>query len=63
VDYRIHGFLKDSSKYFSTSAMLNAKVMDHFHEEKIEIIKDYLQEIDKKQDALNEMNSPVISRD
>jgi hypothetical protein len=63
VVYRIQGFLKDSSKYFSTSAMLNAKVMDHLQEEKIEIKKDYLHEIDKNQEALKEMNSPVISRD
>lgn len=38
VVYRIHGFLEDSSKYFSTSSLLNAKVMDHLHKEKIEIV-------------------------
>jgi small-conductance mechanosensitive channel len=38
VTYKIHGFLADSSKYFTTSSMLNAKVMDKLHEEKIEIV-------------------------
>ncbi len=38
VVYKIHGFLKDSSKYFTTSSLLNAKVMDKLHAEKIEIV-------------------------
>ncbi len=38
VVYKIHGFLEDSSKYFSTSSLLNAKVMDLLHEKKIEIV-------------------------
>ncbi len=38
VVYKIHGFLEDSSKYFSTSSLLNAKVMDKLHDEKIEIV-------------------------
>ncbi|PLX20085.1 MAG: hypothetical protein C0599_09770, partial [Salinivirgaceae bacterium] len=38
VVYRIHGFLEDSSKFFSTSSLLNAKVMDNLHENKIEIV-------------------------
>ncbi|MBN1183660.1 MAG: mechanosensitive ion channel [Bacteroidales bacterium] len=38
VVYKIHGFLEDSSKYFSTSSILNAKVMDKLHDEKIEIV-------------------------
>jgi len=38
VVYKIHGFLKDSSKFFSTSSFLNAKVMDKLHAEKIEIV-------------------------
>jgi len=38
VVYKIHGFLEDSSKYFSTSSLLNAKVIDKLHEEKIEIV-------------------------
>lgn len=103
VTYKIHGFLDDSNKFFSTSSELNAKVMDKLHEkqieivsptfmnqrrvddiefipkriieksdvkteklpeelvfdeaiksEKIEIKKDYLEEIDKKQEALKE---------
>lgn len=38
AEYKIHGFLGDSSKYFSTSSLLNAKVMDKLHEEKMEIV-------------------------
>jgi small conductance mechanosensitive channel len=38
VVYKIHGFLQDSSKYFSTTSLLNAKVMDKLHAEKIEIV-------------------------
>jgi len=38
VSYKIHGFLEDSSKYFSTSSLLNANVMDVLHKRKIEII-------------------------
>ncbi|NQU34759.1 MAG: mechanosensitive ion channel, partial [Bacteroidetes bacterium] len=38
VLYKIHGFLADSSKYFSTSSLLNANVMDVLHKKKIEIV-------------------------
>jgi len=38
VEYKIHGFLDDSSKFFSTSSLLNGKVMDELHEKKIEIV-------------------------
>ena len=38
VVYKIHGFLEDSSKYFSTNSLLNANVMDVLHEKKIEIV-------------------------
>lgn len=38
VLYKIHGFLEDSSKYFSTSSVLNAKVMDVLHKDNIEIV-------------------------
>jgi small-conductance mechanosensitive channel len=38
VSYKIHGFLKDSSKYFSTVSLLNANVMDVLHARKIEIV-------------------------
>ena len=38
VVYKIHGFLKDSSKFFSTSSLLNAMVMDKLHEKNIEIV-------------------------
>lgn len=38
VTYKIHGFLNDTSKFFSTSSLLNAKVMDILHKNKIEIV-------------------------
>lgn len=38
VVYKIHGFFEDSSKFFSTSSLLNANVMDKLHEKKIEIV-------------------------
>ncbi len=38
VVYKIHGFLEDSSKYFSTCSLLNARVMAKLHTEKIEIV-------------------------
>jgi len=38
VVYKIHGFLDDSNKFFSTNSLLNANVMDKLHEKKIEIV-------------------------
>jgi hypothetical protein len=38
VVYKIHGFLNDSSNYFSTCSLLNARVMDKLHAAKIEIV-------------------------
>jgi small conductance mechanosensitive channel len=38
VKYKIHGFLEDSSKFFSTNSLLNGKVMDILHEKRIEIV-------------------------
>lgn len=38
VVYKIHGFLADSGKFFSTSSLLNAKVMDTLHDAGIEIV-------------------------
>ncbi len=38
VTYKIHGFLEESSKFFSTSSLLNGKVMDCLHERRIEIV-------------------------
>ena len=38
VVYKIHGFLKDSSKFFSTNSLLNGKVLDVLHEKGIEIV-------------------------
>jgi len=38
VVYKIHGFLDDSGKYFSTNSQLNAMVMDQLHEANIEIV-------------------------
>jgi small-conductance mechanosensitive channel len=38
VVYKVHGFLEDSSKYLSTTSMLNANVLDALHEAQIEIV-------------------------
>lgn len=38
VDYKIHGFLDDSNKFFSTQSLLNANVMDNLHKKGIEIV-------------------------
>lgn len=38
VSYKIHGFLEDSTKYFSRSSQLNGQVMDKLHEKGIEIV-------------------------
>jgi len=38
VTYKVHGFLEDSGKFFSTRSLLNAKVMDLLHKNKIEIV-------------------------
>lgn len=38
VTYKIHGFLDDSSKFFSTCSLLNGNVMDKLHESEIEIV-------------------------
>lgn len=38
VVYKIHGFLEDSSIYFSKKSLLNANVMDVLHKTKIEIV-------------------------
>ena len=36
--YKIHGFLEDTNKFFSTRSLLNAKVMDMLHKNRIEIV-------------------------
>ncbi|MCF8361194.1 MAG: mechanosensitive ion channel [Prolixibacteraceae bacterium] len=38
VTYKIHGFLEDSNKFFSTNSLLNAYVIDVLHNKKIEIV-------------------------
>lgn len=38
VSYKIHGFLEDSSKYFSTSSLLNSNVISSLHDNNIEIV-------------------------
>ncbi len=38
VVYKIHGFLEDTKKFFSTRSLLNAKVMDMLHKNRIEIV-------------------------
>ncbi len=38
VSYKIHGFLEDSTKYFSTSSLLNSNVINSLHNNNIEIV-------------------------
>ncbi|MDT8401351.1 MAG: mechanosensitive ion channel [Bacteroidales bacterium] len=38
VTYKVHGFLEDTGKFFSTRSLLNAKVMDMLHKNRIEIV-------------------------
>ncbi|MEE4215198.1 MAG: mechanosensitive ion channel domain-containing protein [Bacteroidales bacterium] len=38
VTYKVHGFLEDTGKFFTTRSLLNAKVMDLLHKNKIEIV-------------------------
>jgi small conductance mechanosensitive channel len=38
VTYKVHGFLDDSDKYYSSSSLLNGKVMDVLHENRVEIV-------------------------
>ncbi|MEE4196069.1 MAG: mechanosensitive ion channel domain-containing protein [Bacteroidales bacterium] len=38
VSYKIHGFLEDANKFFSTTSLLRSKVMDHLHKDQIEIV-------------------------
>lgn len=38
VTYKIHGFLEDSTKYFSTSSLLNSNVISALHDSNIEIV-------------------------
>lgn len=38
VVYKIHGFLENSGKYFTTSSLLNARVLDVLHDGGIEIV-------------------------
>ncbi|MDK2979107.1 MAG: hypothetical protein PWP52_1821 [Bacteroidales bacterium] len=38
VSYKIHGFLDDANKFFSTTSLLRSKVMDHLHKDNIEIV-------------------------
>ncbi len=38
VSYKIHGFLEDSTKYFSTSSLLNSNVINSLHDNNIEIV-------------------------
>jgi hypothetical protein len=38
VTCKVHGFLKDSDKYYSSSSLLNGKVMDVLHENRVEIV-------------------------
>ncbi|MDY6800628.1 MAG: mechanosensitive ion channel [Bacteroidota bacterium] len=38
VSYKIHGFLENANKFFSTTSLLRSKVMDHLHKNNIEIV-------------------------
>ncbi len=38
IVYKIHGFLEDSNTFFSAKSLLNAKVIDKLHAQKIEIV-------------------------
>lgn len=38
ITYKVHGFLEDSDNYYSSSSLLNGKVIDILHENKIEIV-------------------------
>ncbi|MDA3954532.1 MAG: mechanosensitive ion channel [Bacteroidales bacterium] len=38
VSYKIHGFLEDSGKYFSTNSLLNSNVIGSLHDNNIEIV-------------------------
>jgi len=70
VTYQIHGFLKDSGKYFSTTSLLNGKVMDALHEKGVEIIspsfmnqrvvdnKDFIPKVQAKKAVEEERMSP-----
>jgi len=52
VVYKIHGFLEDSGKYFSTSSLLNGNVMDVLHKNGIEIVSPTFinqRQVDKKE--------------
>ncbi|AHW58957.1 Mechanosensitive ion channel [Draconibacterium orientale] len=68
VVYKIHGFLEDSSTYFSTSSLLNAKVMDKLHAEKIEIVSPTFmnqRRVDEKEfipKQVEELTEPVAEK-
>ena len=38
VNYKVHGFLEDSNKFFSARSLLNGQVMDALHKKQIEIV-------------------------
>ena len=38
MNYKVHGFLDDSDKYYSSCSLLNGKVMDVLHENRVEIV-------------------------
>jgi hypothetical protein len=38
VVYKIHGFLEDSNRFFSTTSLLNTQILDKLHENGIEIV-------------------------
>lgn len=63
VVYKIHGFLDDSSKYFSTGSLLNGKVMDILHEKGIEIVSPSFmnqRRVDDKEFIPAKIEKPII---
>jgi small-conductance mechanosensitive channel len=64
--YKIHGFLEDSNKFFSTNSLLNAYVIDVLHDKEIEIVSpafmnqrrvDEVKFIPEKEKVKNEKNT------
>jgi small-conductance mechanosensitive channel len=70
VVYQIHGFLEDSSKFYSTRSLLNAKVMDVLHKKGIEIVsptfmnqrrveeKEFIQKVAVQKESHGEKETP-----
>ncbi len=63
VTYRIHGFLDDSNKFFSTSSRLKAYVMDALHQNNIEIVSpSFMNQRKVDDDKFIPKGSPAINK-